>query len=207
AERLSLTPVNEQTFSSKSLLARARSYQRPYLDAEDMESCMGSAEARLAAMVDQLVAAKFETYKALRRKQGLEVIYERFEDQPADLQRSNYAQAEHVPTKVHAVGYLLVSKDQPGEFQEVRSFGAEQVELLARLEHDRWMQERLEAGWVLDRESSAGNPEKKTSPYLVPYDELSDEIKEYDRDAVRQLIPLFQRAGLKVVRPRPQTLR
>ncbi|MDO4805722.1 MAG: RyR domain-containing protein [Coriobacteriales bacterium] len=203
AKRLGLTPVNETVFASRTLLAHARSYHRPYLDGEDMKACMNGAEARLTEMVDRIVAAKFETYKALRRKQGLEVIYERVEDQPLDLRRSNYAQAEHVPNKVRALGYLLVPEERASEYEEVTSFTDEQIEVLARLEHDRWMRERLEAGWTLDKSSSGGDPEKKTSPYLVPYDRLSERIKEYDRDAVRQLIPLVRSARLMVVRPKP----
>ncbi len=202
AKTLGLTLVSEASFPSKTLLAHAQSYHRPYLDGEDMNDCMSGAEARLAEMVDRIVVAKFETYKALRRKQGLQVIYERVEDQPLDLQRSNYAQAEHVPNKVHALGYLLVPEEQAKGYEEVTAFTEEQIETLARLEHDRWMRERLEAGWTLDRQSGGSNPKEKTSPYLVPYDELSFKIQEYDRDAVRQLIPLVRNARLVVVRPK-----
>lgn len=202
AQALELVPVTEAYFGSKQLLIHARSYHRPYLDAEDMRNCMSSSEARFAKMIDRIVAAKFESYKALRRKQGLQVVYERIEDQPMDLRRSNYAQAEHVPVKVRALGYLLVPEEESSSYEEITSFTEEQVEALARLEHDRWMRERLEAGWTLDRTSASSDPSKKTSPYLIPYDELSNNIQEYDRDAVRQLIPLVRSAGLVVARPK-----
>ena len=202
AETLELVPVDERHFPSNALLERAAGFHRPYLDGKDLKVCMSGPEARLASVVDRLVVAKFETYKALRREQGLEVIYERVEDQPEDLRRSGYAQAEHIPEKVRALGLLLVSEEEGSGFEEVTSFTDDQVETLARIEHDRWVRERLDAGWTLDRTATKGDPVRKTSPYLVPYDELSFEIQEYDRDPARQLIPLVKSAGLMVVRPR-----
>lgn len=201
AEGLGLVPANEHTFTSQLQLNTALRLHRPYLDAEDMSICIGTPEADLDKYIDRLVVAKFETYKALRREQGREVRYERIMDQPADLRNSNYAQAEHIPTKVHALGYLLLPKDKTEGLEKVTEFNDEQIEILARLEHDRWVNERLAAGWTLNRDSAESDPKRKTSPYLVPYDELEDEIKKYDRDAARQLIPLVEIAELVVVRP------
>lgn len=53
----------------------------------------------------------------------------------------------------------------------------EPLEALARLEHGRWNVERLTASWRPGPRSAA----RKTSPYLVAWDELSEEIKDYDR--------------------------
>ncbi len=198
AESLALVPVNEESFPSPQLLEHARSFHRPYLDGEDMEACMKGPEAKLAAMVDDIVEAKFESYKALRRAQGEVIEYEHYDDQPMSLQRSNYAQAEHIPTKVRALGYQLASEYDPEFYEEVIAFTDEQIEVLARLEHDRWIDERLSAGWTLGER----NHEQLTSPYLIPYDELPERVKEYDRDPVRQLIGLVKGAGLMVVRPK-----
>lgn len=199
AESLMLVPVDAETFESPQLLEHARSFHKPFLDAEDMEACMRGPEARLAEMADEIVAAKFETYKALRRAQGEVVEHERYDDQPISLQRSNYAQAEHIPTKVRALGYLIVSDYDPEVYEEVTCFSDEQIEALARLEHDRWVDERLTAGWTLGPER---DHENLISPYLIPYDELPERVKEYDRDPARQLIGLVKSAGLMVVRPK-----
>lgn len=198
AGSLGLVPVGEESFPSPQLLEYARSFHRPYLDGEDMDACMRGPEAKLAAMVDDIVEAKFASYNALRRAQGERVEYEHFDDQPMSLQRSNYAQAEHILTKVRSLGYLLVSEYDPEIYEEVASFTDEQIEALARLEHDRWIDERLSAGWTLGERSH----EKLTSPYLIPYDELPERMKEYDRDPARQLISLVKEAGLLVVRPK-----
>ena len=201
AHDLNLTKVDGQTFASAQLLARARSFCRPYLDREGLMDCMNTPEAKLDALIDRLAVATFETYKMLRRAQGKTVPFERFEDQPEDLRRSDHAQAEHIPQKVRALGYELVVSDGRVCAGEVKSFSEQQVELLARLEHDRWIEERLQAGWTLDVTSEASDPVARTSPFLVPYEELDEDMKEYDRDVARPLIPLIRRAGLSVVRP------
>ena len=53
------------------------------------------------------------------------------------------------------------------------------------MEHARWNAERWLAGWRLGKKDLI----KKTSPWLLPWEELPDEIKEFDRQAVRE-IPL-----------------
>ncbi|MBV8378313.1 MAG: hypothetical protein JO279_15050 [Verrucomicrobia bacterium] len=53
------------------------------------------------------------------------------------------------------------------------------------MEHARWTAERKLAGWQY--RPGEKSEEKKTSPYLVHWDELEENIKEYDRDAVRNI--------------------
>ena len=50
------------------------------------------------------------------------------------------------------------------------------------------------SGWTL----GSRDVEAKTSPYLVSYDELPDDIKELDRDAVRNIPALASRIGMAV---------
>jgi hypothetical protein len=64
----------------------------------------------------------------------------------------------------------------------------EVVELLSKMEHDRWSAEKVSQGWVYAKEKSV---EHKTSPYLVDYVALDEEIKEYDRQAVAELLKQF----------------
>lgn len=37
---------------------------------------------------------------------------------------------------------------------------------------------------------------RKITPYLVPYDQLSEEIKEKDRDVIRNIPALLERIGM-----------
>lgn len=196
-----LVPVNGRTFPYAQLLAHAKTYNKPFFDGEDLQMCNNSAEAKLAAIIDQLAHAVFESYNALRREQGKPVDCKRMEDQSPDLIRSNYAQAEHIPVKVRALGYELEPKSECDSKRVVTTLSDQQIEILARLEHERFVEERIAAGWTQDDQATSSDPSKKTSPYLVPYDQLEDHIKEYDRNTARSIIPLLNQAGLAMVRP------
>jgi hypothetical protein len=55
---------------------------------------------------------------------------------------------------------------------------------MAELEHGRWNVERLLAGWKWGLINDEAN---KISPYIIPWSQLTEDLKEYDRDAARQM--------------------
>jgi len=59
------------------------------------------------------------------------------------------------------------------------------LELLARLEHDRWSAEKIAEGWAYAAEKDEN---LKKSPYIRAYDQLSEEIKGYDRNTVIKIL-------------------
>jgi hypothetical protein len=67
----------------------------------------------------------------------------------------------------------------------------ELVERLAESNHDHWAQQRLDEGW---RYGLRRNDTTKEHPDLVPYSELPESEKEYDRktvvEAIKALIAL-----------------
>jgi hypothetical protein len=71
------------------------------------------------------------------------------------------------------------------------------VEMLAAMEHARWNAERFLAGWTYGEERDTAG---RRSPYLVPWDALPEQIKEYDREAVRNIPALLALIGQKVYR-------
>jgi len=119
---------------------------------------------------------------------------------PEHLKESNRSQADGIGEKLQTAGYRiapLADWDAP-----LARFSQEEIETLARLEHDRWVDERKRAGWTY----AAGekNIEKKTSPYLLPYDGLTEEIKELDRNTVRELPAFLSRVGYTIERLSPK---
>jgi len=68
------------------------------------------------------------------------------------------------------------------------------------LEHQRWEIERRQDGW---RPGPARDPARKLSPYLVPWENLPEEIKDLDRDAIRALPTFLARAGFAITRRAP----
>ena len=119
------------------------------------------------------------------------LAYPDFSTLPDDLKYSNLRQAQGIYDKLEMIGCELRPKGGKGA---IRSFTPEQVERLAVHEHEQWMAERLARGWTLGERDM----EHKRSPYLVPYDELTEEIKDYDRDAVRNIPALCDRIGMAI---------
>jgi hypothetical protein len=81
---------------------------------------------------------------------------------------------------------------------EVEEFSPDEIERLAEMEHDRWMTERLQEGWR--RDGGPSDPDRKTSPYLVPWSELDEDVRGFDRTTVANLPRFLAEAGFRVYR-------
>ena len=69
------------------------------------------------------------------------------------------------------------------------------VELIAKNVHEVWAQERINEGWVYGEEKSSS---KKTTPCLVPYEELSEQEKDYDRHTALETLKTVIKLGYKI---------
>lgn len=148
--------------------------------------------------LDRLARTLFESYKRHRVRDGQPVEYVRFGDQPADLQASSRAQAASLWEKAAALGCAIVPASEAGPNATVLAEVPEdEVECLARAEHDRWVAERAAAGWTY---APVKDVEARTSPFLVPYEELTEEVRDYDRQPVREMPQLLADAGYVLVR-------
>lgn len=72
----------------------------------------------------------------------------------------------------------------------------ELVEFLAANAHEIWSASKIEAGWTYD---PIRNNDLKHHPCLVPYNELPDSEKEYDRNVARSILNELERNGYVVV--------
>lgn len=69
------------------------------------------------------------------------------------------------------------------------------TEKLAENTHEVWAAGRIKEGWTYGEER---NTEKKTTPCLVPYSELPESEKEYDRNTAMESIKLMIKLGYEV---------
>lgn len=69
------------------------------------------------------------------------------------------------------------------------------TELLAKNTHDNWAKKRIEEGW---KPGERRNDERKEHPCLVPYEELPDIEKEYDRKTAMEALKAIIALGYKV---------
>ena len=70
-------------------------------------------------------------------------------------------------------------------------------ELIAKNTHEVWSAGRIRDGWSY---GEARDDEKMTHPCLVPYEELSESEKEYDRNTSMETLKLIVRLGYKIVK-------
>ena len=112
-----------------------------------------------------------------------------WDDLPLDLKESNRTQADHISTKLEAVGCHIVPLTalESDSF----SFSTQEVEQLAQMEHERWLTERRQQGWTVGER----NPAKKTNPNLVSWAQLDESAREMNRNSVRRLPFFLNRAG------------
>ncbi len=69
------------------------------------------------------------------------------------------------------------------------------TELIAENVHDVWAAGRIAEGWVYGEKKDA---ERKTTPLLVPYNELTDSEKEYDRNTAMETLKLIVKLGYEI---------
>lgn len=150
----------------------------------------------LANNIEILARKIHENYNALQlaRHPAMPLQHPTWDNLPDSLKYSNIRQAQSIPEKLAKVGCFIGSA-APDAIMKPYTLSEEEVEILSRYEHDLWVAERRKTGWTLGAEKNA---ELKITPYLVPYEELTEDIKELDRDTIRGIPSLLHSVGLEV---------
>ena len=71
------------------------------------------------------------------------------------------------------------------------------VEAMAKNVHDVWAESRISQGWIYGPER---NDALKTHPCLVPYEDLPEVEKAYDRDTAVGTLKLICKLGFKITK-------
>jgi len=71
----------------------------------------------------------------------------------------------------------------------------ELMERIAENVHEVWAEGRISQGWTYGEHR---DDDKKTTPCLVPYDELPEEEKDYDRKTAMGTLKLILTLGYKI---------
>ena len=69
------------------------------------------------------------------------------------------------------------------------------TELIAENVHENWAKSRIEEGWCYGQYR---DDEKKETPCLVPYSELPESEKDYDRNTAMRTLKLIVALGYKI---------
>ena len=119
-----------------------------------------------------------------------------WDELPEDLKESNRRSADGIMARLKAVGCDIMPLNDWGA--RLIEFSAEEVETMSIMEHDRWVRERLLQGYKYA--PGPKNLEKKTSPYILDWDKLPEDIKDLDRNVVRSVPSFLAREGFQVCR-------
>jgi hypothetical protein len=130
-------------------------------------------------------------------KLGSDNSVKEWDELSEDLRESNRQQADHIHIKLRALGLEAAGENDPRPAAD--EFTAAQLEMLAEMEHRRWLAERRMANWTW---APTKNVARRESPSIVAYDKLTEDIKEYDRVVVRAIPVLLAGAGKKICRRR-----
>ena len=112
---------------------------------------------------------------------------------PEDIRETNRSQVADIPYKLSLVGYELTANYGVAA-QDLR-LTRDQIETLALQEHDRWRMERQRMGWIY---APVRDNSRKFHPSLVGWDALPESEKEKDREVIRNLPKLIEKAGFRL---------
>ncbi len=115
---------------------------------------------------------------------------------PENEKESNRNNVRDIPNKLASVRYAMVAargNETKGEFQN------DEIEKLAKLEHERWMQEKLDNGWQYAKKTDRV---AKLHKSLIPWGKLSEGEKEKDRALVKGIPKILAKAGYTMIKLR-----
>lgn len=69
------------------------------------------------------------------------------------------------------------------------------VEKMSKNVHEVWAETRIKQGWTYGEQR---NDNLKTHPCLIPYEDLPEEEKEYDRNTSLGTLKLILKLGFKI---------
>lgn len=105
---------------------------------------------------------------------------------PQELKDANREQADHITIKLKLIFCKMVNMTKTDDLPYRMS--EKEVDMLARVEHARWMADKILQGW---KHGTVRNNLHKTNPLLVPYDDLDQAEKDKDINAVRNIPKLI----------------
>lgn len=100
-----------------------------------------------------------------------------------------------IPEKLQKIGCDLVPFIEKPQKRFV--FSEEQIEILAEMEHEQWVYERMKNGWRLGNQIESV---KKITPDLIPWSELDEKVKNRYVNQIRKIPERLEACGFEVYR-------
>lgn len=116
-----------------------------------------------------------------------------YQELPEMYRESNRATVRNIPKKLARAGYVMM----PSRSNEpAMEFPGDDLESLSEYEHELWMDAQLAAGFRLGKPTTE---QPLLNESLLSWNELSDQVKQIDRDLVRGIPKILAAAGYAVL--------
>lgn len=137
-------------------------------------------------MIDNIAMQIHNIYRGLKEAELMR-SWEKLTDREKDFNRYP---ARHLAVKLRYLKALLVSADQAGEEFDLGNITAHERFILAKMEHNRWIAEKLLAGYVPFEEIENPDLQSKLKSHLSLHKDIKlwDELSEADRNKDSMLI-------------------
>ncbi len=187
-----------------------------HLDVDDFERKL-TFEQILGSMVEKYAETSHEEYRQRRLKEAslelmgptgetdqdaLDAVWE--EAEMAEWDELDEFYKEGYRSRIRFLGENLVQYNAmigirpivPNAVDTIRDLYGPDLEMLSEIEHQRWVKDKKEDGWVLGPKDS----ELKHSAELIPYAELSESTKNFVRKEIREVPKLLKAVGYELYR-------
>jgi hypothetical protein len=167
-------------------------------DAKTIMTYFGFGKTKISSRIIETIAQEIhENYRHIRAR-SLNIKDPSMADWSKlskELKESNRQQANNIFNMLGQIGCTVhkVTKRPVS----LMTFSKNEIETMAKIEHARWNIERFLDGWTWAKERDVI---KKTSPFLVSWSDVPDEIKELDRETVRKIPEFLAKVGLEIHR-------
>ena len=152
------------------------------------------AEAAHEVFCDHLRTEGYSYGPETREDEKIHSSLKPYRKLPENEKEQNRNNVRDIPNKLASIGYAMIparGKEPTGEFSN------DEVTISARMEHERWMEEKLDVGWKYAKET---NKPKRQHKLLVPWENLPPEEQEKDYILVRGIPQILAKAGYTMVK-------
>ena len=122
-----------------------------------------------------------------------------WEDLPEDTKERNRKQADRIGVILEEHGYRIapLTDWKAADLVFSEKDGSDEVEAMARMEHELWCQEMLANDW---QHGPVRSKKQKTNPDIGPWEKLSPEEINKNKKFIRDLPKVLARAGFQIER-------
>ena len=129
--------------------------------------------------------------KENKKEHSLLKPYAKLSEKEKDGNRNNI---RDIYNKLASIGYVMV---QTRGTETPSKFKSYEIEKLAKMEHERWMQEKLDTGWQYAKKT---NRTTKLHKSLISWEKISEDEKEKDRALVKGIPKILAKAGYTIIK-------